>query len=197
MHLHAINLHKGSMVAVIAAALLISTAGTARAAETVIGNGPAEDCYRAAENGSPAPRDSITFCDEALASILAPRDRAATYVNRGILKMGTNDSTGSLTDFNSGLQMRSDMGEGYVDRGASLIMMNKFAEALADIDKGLALGVKKPQIAYYDRGLANEGLGKLEAAYHDYKQSELIDPYFTPPTVELKRFKVVTKPAGT
>jgi len=45
--------------------------------------------------------------------------------------------------------------------------------------------------------LANEALGNLQAAYQDYKQAIAIDPYFQEPANELKRFHVVTKPAGT
>ncbi|HEY1707745.1 MAG TPA: hypothetical protein VGG10_05735 [Rhizomicrobium sp.] len=179
-----------SVAGMLAAAFAVTGA---RAAETVIGGGPAESCYLAAETTS-RPSESIPICTFALMSALSDEDRAATYINRGILKLAKMDATGSLSDFDKGLAMRASMAEGYVDRGASLIMMQRFQEAVDDINKGIAMKAKKLQVAYYDRGMANEGLGNLQAAYEDYKQAQTIDPDFEQPAEELKRFKVVVKP---
>jgi len=173
-------------------ALALSTAS--QAAETVIGGGLAQDCYEAAEHSN-APGPSIEICNKALESIMLQRDRAATLINRGILKLALKDGTGSLADFDRGLSLNSGMGEGFVNRGASLIMLHRYSEALTDINKGMSLGTKKVWIAYYDRGMANEALGNIQAAYQDYKQATIIDPYFEEPANELKRFHVVTKPA--
>ena len=178
-----------SMLVLLAGALSISGA---QAAETVIGGGVAQSCYEGADKGL-SPHDYIPLCNMALTSILTPRDRAATLVNRGILKLANKDARGSFADFNAGLSIRSDMAEGYVDRGASLIMMKRYDEALAEITKGIAMNAKRPQLAYYDRGLANEALGNVQAAYEDYKQAQLIDPYFEEPGNELKRFHVTVK----
>jgi tetratricopeptide (TPR) repeat protein len=182
-----------SMLSVLAAALSFSGA---HAAETVIGGGAPQSCYEAAENGWSA-KDYIPVCNNALVGILSDRDRAATLVNRGILKLSLLNAQGSLEDFDRGLTINAGMAEGYVNRGASLILMKRYGEAVDTIDKGLAMKAKKPQLAYYDRGLANEAMGNIQAAYADYKQAQLIDPFFELPAVELKRFKVVTKPAGT
>jgi tetratricopeptide (TPR) repeat protein len=184
-----------------ASTLGVLTAGliatNAQAAVTVIGGGTAEACYQAAEHGAKDPASSIKLCDTALAEVMLPRDRAATLINRGILRLALNDASGSLADFNRGLSINDSMGEGYVNRGASLILMHRYQEALADISKGMAMGSRKLEVAYYDRGMANEALGNIQAAYEDYKQATVIDPYFQEPANELKRFHVVTKPAGT
>jgi tetratricopeptide (TPR) repeat protein len=182
-----------SMLGVLATALTFSGA---QAAETVIGGGAPQACYEAAENGWDA-RQYIAVCNEALVSVITQHDRAATLVNRGILKLSQLNAHGSLADFDSGLAINANMAEGYVDRGASLILMKRYKEALENINKGLGMKAKKPQLAYYDRGLANEALGNIQAAYEDYRQAQVIDPFFELPAVELKRFKVVTKPAGT
>lgn len=58
----------------------------AQAAVTVIGSGPAQLCYDGAENGGD-PMEYITYCNQAINSILSPRDRAATFINRGVLKL--------------------------------------------------------------------------------------------------------------
>ena len=72
-----------------------------------------------------------------------------------------------------------------------MILYRKYDDALKDIDKGLSLGAKKPQIAYYDRAIADEALGDIRGAYEDYKKAVEIDPNFTLAADELARFKVV------
>ncbi|HEY4939924.1 MAG TPA: hypothetical protein VII56_00730 [Rhizomicrobium sp.] len=168
----------------------------AHAAVTVIGSGPAEICYHGAESGS-SPFDDVKYCNEALSGILSVADRAATYVNRGVLRLAMNNYDAAAADFDAGLAINAGLGEAYVDRGAALIAKKRFAEALADISKGLALGTKEPQNAYFDRAIANEAMGNIQAAYEDYRQALTLEPGFTAASQELTRFKVVQKPSGT
>ena len=168
----------------------------AQAAITVFGSGPAEICYHGAESGS-SPFDDIKYCNEALGGILSIADRAATYVNRGVLRLAMNNYDAAAADFDAGLAINAGLGEAYVDRGAALIAKRRYAEALADITKGLTLGTKEAQNAYYDRAIANEALGNIQAAYDDYRHALTLEPGFAAASLELKRFKVVTKPSGT
>jgi tetratricopeptide (TPR) repeat protein len=87
--------------------------------------------------------------------------------------------------------MEPSLGEAYVDRGAALIVLARYDEAVQDIDKGIAMGSNRLQIAYYDRGLAQEALGNVRAAYEDYKKATEIEPDFTLASSQLTRFKVV------
>lgn len=181
-----------SMMVLLATAL----SGTAAfSAETVIGGGNAQSCYEGADKGL-SPHEYIPLCNAALSDVLSTSDRAATLINRGILKLANMQATGSLADFDAGLAIRGDMAEGYVDRGASLIMLKRYDEALADISKGISMNARRPQLAFYDRGLANEALGNIQAAYEDYKQAQTIDPEFVEPANELKRFHVTVKKSG-
>ena len=182
-------------VLALGSATLAMTA-SAQAAITVFGPGPAQLCYQGAEeNGDPILY--ITYCNEALAGALSPRDRAATYINRGALELSQKDNNAALDDFNAGLQINDQLGEGYVDRGAALIAQKQYADAQHDIDKGLKLGTKQPEVAYYDRAFADEALGDATGAYHDLKQALVIRPDFTLASEDLKRFKVVVKTDGT
>jgi tetratricopeptide (TPR) repeat protein len=183
-------------VAAVAAFALTLTSRTADAAVTVIGSGDAQYCYEGAENGAD-PGNYIAYCNQALNSFLSVRDRAATYINRGVLRLGLNEANAALGDFDTGLGLDPALGEGYIDRGASLIEKKEYAEALASIDKGLALGARRPEFAYYDRAIANEGLGNIPAAYKDYQQALVVQPDFTLASDELKRFKVVRKTTGS
>ena len=88
-----------------AAALAALAAATgARASVTVIGGGQAEACSRAALAG----RSEIRFenlCTKALEEEqLDARDRAGTYVNRGILKLRRMDYDAATKDFNEAVR---------------------------------------------------------------------------------------------
>ena len=181
------------LIAAGAAALLSSTA---QGAVSVIGDGPAQLCYQAADTGQ-SPLDYMSYCDQALAGTLSSADRAATFVNRGVLKLSINSIEGATADFNSSLAINPNLGEAYINLGATLIAKRRYAEALADINKGLALGTKEPHLAYYDRAMADEALGNLQAAYDDYRKAQSLAPDFEKASDELKRFRIVDKPAGT
>jgi len=167
----------------------------AQAAVSVVGNGPAQLCYQAADTGA-SPFDYLSYCDQALAGSLSRADRAATFVNRGVLKLSMHAIDAAASDFNASLAIDDQLGEAYVDLGAVLIAKKRYAEAIPLITKGLKLGTKEPQNAYYDRAVASEALGNLQAAYDDYRQAVNIAPNFTKASDELKRFKVVEKPNG-
>jgi hypothetical protein len=54
---------------------------------------------------------------------------------------------------------------------------SRYGEGLNQIDQGLALGVKDPEKAYFNRAVANENLGDVTAAYRDFsKAAELARP---------------------
>ncbi len=170
---------------------------SAQAAVSVFSSdGTAKLCYDGAESGSD-PGAYVFYCDQALNTTLNPHDRAATLINRGVLRLLLSEVNFALADFNAGLAIDPSIGEGYIDRGASLIEKRQFAEAIQNIDKGLALGAKKPGLAYYDRAIAHEALGNLSAAYEDYQQALVLQPGFSLASDELKRFKVVRKPVGS
>ena len=84
-----------------AASALILGAGSAKASVTVIGGGLAEACSKAALAGVSAPR-AEALCSQALSEeMLSPRDKAGTFVNRGIMKMRRGEMAPALADFTS------------------------------------------------------------------------------------------------
>jgi len=185
---------RGRTLTVFGVASLLSASllcGAAHAAVTVLGNGLARTCYEAAEfNGSPS--DGIAACSQALDQMALPvRDRAATLVNRGILYSRLNEPQMALADYDKGISMEANLGEAYVDRGAALIVMGRYDEAVSEINKGIGMGANRPEVAYYDLGLAEEALGNIRAAYEAYKKSTEIDPSFALASSQLSRFKVV------
>lgn len=183
------------LVSSAAMVLVLAPSLRANAAVTVLGNGAAHSCFEFAEFGG-NPTDGVTTCDFALEqTTLSVRDRAATFVNRGILRARKEDTEGALSDYNRGLAMDASLAEGYVDRGTVMIELRRYDDAITDIDKGISLGTNRPQIAYYDRGIADEALGNIRAAYADYKKAAEIQPDFTLATQQLARFRVVRRAA--
>lgn len=171
--------------------------GGARAAVTVLGNSIARSCYENAEFGGDV-REGLRVCTLALdETATTPHDRAATLINLGIIQSRNDDANGALYSYDRGLAVDPTLGEGYVDRGAAELMLKDYRAALADFDKGLQLNANKPEIAYYDRAIANEALGNIRDAYIDYKKAVEIRPDFALATQQLSRFKVVRrKPDG-
>ena len=80
-----------------------------------------------------------------------------------------------------------------MDRGAVYIVLERYSDALKDIDQGLAVGAKKPHIAYYDRAIVDEAMGDVRGAYLDYKKALELQPDFALASEQLTRFKVVRK----
>jgi tetratricopeptide (TPR) repeat protein len=178
----------GAIVALMAFAVSAHDAG---AAVTVLGNGLPASCFQIAEFGGDA-EEGIQTCTTALESAaMSTTDRAATYVNRGILKSRRDDLQGAMTDYEAGMKLNAKMGEAYVNRGATLISLRRYQEALSDISRGIALGSKKPEIAYYDRAIAREALGDIRGAYEDFKKALEIQPDFERASLQLQRFHVV------
>ena len=152
-----------------------------------------EPFSEAAEFGG-SPKDGIETCSYAIdKEPLSIRDRAATFINRGILRSRATDPNGALGDYNAGLALDASLAEGYIDRGATYIVLQKYDVALQDINKGIDMGARKPQIAYYDRAIVNEALGNIRGAYEDYKKAVELEPDFALASEQLTRFKVVRK----
>lgn len=161
-----------------AAAFLCAGMTVSHAAITVLGEGASHDCFEAAEFSGP-PKQGIDTCTAALdAGSLDVTDRAATLVNRGILKARLGEYLDALDDYNAGIKLDANLAEAYVDRGAALIMTKRYNEAVADLSKGIALGTHDPQIAYYDLGLVRERTGDIAGACDDYRQAVAIRPDF-------------------
>lgn len=179
--------------ALAAVAAFTFAAGSAQAAVTVIGGGLGEACSQAAVAGK-SDKDSEEICDMSLETeFLNARDRAGTYVNRGVIRLRREDYGKAVADFDQAVKIKPDLGEGYVNRGAAFIGQERYAESLEQINRGLELGVEEPAKAYYNRALAYEGLEDARSAYFDYQKALELAPGWAPPTEQLARFTVTTR----
>ena len=170
-------------------ACLVAAAPQAGAVVIVVGGGAGAQCYATAEYGDPFK--AFDICSKALTDTeMSVRDRAATYVNRSVVRLRVHDYSGALGDVDLSIARLPTIGEAYVNRGAALLNLNKPREALADLNKAITLGLDKVHLAYYNRGVAKEKLNDTRGAYDDYRKALELDPTFTMAAEELKRFSV-------
>lgn len=158
---------------------------------TVLGKGAARDCYVAAELQR-SDRASLAVCDEALREGgLSRRDLVATHVNRGIIRIYARDEAASLEDFDRALAIDPDIAEAKVNKAIAILRMEgDFQTAIALATEALALGVSRPEVAYYTRGMAYDVTGDAANAYRDYQRAAAIRPEWSDPARQLARFTV-------
>ena len=173
-----------------AAALLAAT--PAAGAVSVIGNSAARSCYLAAESRGAPSLEVLRFCDDALhRGALTDDELVATFVNRGILKARLGDLDKAISDYDAALSRDPDEPEAYLNKGFALLHLSESGERAKPLfDTALAKKTRRPELAYYGRGVAHEMAGEVHAAYRDYRQASRIDPKWRQPKMELARFKV-------
>lgn len=173
-----------------AAALMVAT--PALGAVTVLGNSAARSCYEAADSRGTPTRGVLHFCDQAVdRDSLTDDELVATLVNRGILKARLGDLDQAISDFDDALRRDPDQAEAYLNKGFALLNLSESGkEAKPLFDTALEKKTRRPELAYYGRGVAHEQAGEVRAAYRDYRQASRIDPKWRQPKMELARFRV-------
>lgn len=170
----------------------VLAANSAAAGVTVVGTGKARACYEAAEERNYNER-TLVQCTEALGEDqLSYYDRAATLVNRGIVKMGLKDLNGAVDDYEKALTMRQDLGEAYVNLGIAYMFQQKDREAADALTRGLELKPSKAHVGYYTRGVVHELMGDVRSAYNDYRMAAELAPAWDEPKAQLQRFRVIS-----
>lgn len=176
------------------ASIAALAAEPAQAAITVLGGGFAHACYQAAEFKRPL-RTGLMNCETALKDeVLSRKDRAATFVNRGIIYMFERDFQNAIADYDAAIKIDGKLAEAFVNKGIAVLHQGGHGGlAIELLSKGLALEPARPEVAFYTRGVANEMAGNAKEAYYDYTQAAALKPDWAEPKKELRRFKVVEK----
>ena len=166
-------------------------AAPAGAAVTVIGNSMARTCYVAAESKSLPRAMDLEGCGQALdQEALSDEDRVATYVNRGILHARRGDMARALADFDAATARDPAEPEAYFNKAAVLLRNGGAGQAVPLFSKAIEHRTRFMAGAYYGRGVAQEELGNVKAAYFDYQRASQADPKWAEPKAELARFTV-------
>lgn len=194
----AMSLGIGRPAALAAAALaaFILPAAPASAAISIIGGGLGRECFLAAEFKRET-RSSLETCNRALDESLSRRDRAATYVNRGIIHMQAREIDNALRDYDNALRLDPSIAEAHVNRGIALLHKGGAdKEAIAALTRGLEMKPARPEVALYTRAVAHEMVGNVREAYEDYLAAATLKPDWTEPAEQLKRFSVEKRPVA-
>ena len=180
---------KLSPLVVLAVAAIPSAAA---ASVLTVGGRYAYSCYEAAEASNATAR-TLDVCDRALSEeALTAQDRAATYVNRGILRLRRANLAQADADFDAALKLNPQEPEAWLNKEILNARYGKSVEAMPYVTKALENGTRRPAIAYFVRAMANEDSGKIAAAYQDLQRARQLDPKWTEPAIELRRFKVAS-----
>jgi tetratricopeptide (TPR) repeat protein len=173
----------------------VIAAGAAQAQVVMtVGSGLAHDCFVHAKTGN-QQRDGVVICNQALdRDVLTKKDRAGTFDNRGVILDLLGRTEEAAADFNMAIALDPTLGDPYVNLGAMLIKKGQHEEALAQINKGIDLGMAFAHIGYYDRAVAEQMLGRFKEAYYDYKKVLEIEPNFKMASERLKDFTVKRTP---
>lgn len=156
----------------------------------VMGGAAARDCYEAARRTG-AFRNDIQSCLSALEDIrLSVEDRAATYVNLGILMRRRGNMRGAINAYDRAIGLTPGLAEAWVNRGAAHLSLGDAQAGLADLDQALRLEPERPEFALMNRAVAHEALGDLDAAYADLLAALDIDPEFEPALTMISRYEV-------
>jgi len=182
---------KFALTATAALAVLAASAAGASADPKVIGAGTSDTCIAQAQDPNVDLAAAIQGCSEALRyQPMSLSDRVSTTTNRGILRARMHDASGALDDYNEAISMDATAGQAYLNRSATLIGLKRYSEAKSDADKAIQLNATPLEVGYFNRAVAEEGLGNIKAAYDDYNMALKTQPNFQPAKDELTRFKV-------
>jgi tetratricopeptide (TPR) repeat protein len=106
--------------------------------------------------------------------------------------MAWNDAADAIMDFDAAIALQPEFAEAYVNKGIALVRLgNRDDEAVASLSQGIARNPLRPEIAYYQRAVANEGLGRVREAYEDYSRAAALAPEWADPAEQLQRFQTV------
>lgn len=186
--------HNRAVVAAGFAALVFWPLST-NASTFILGKGFAHDCSVRALYGN-KDVETLNICSQALElEPMSDDDYAKTLVNRGVVLMRRQSLDNAELDFTKAEKMTPKLSEIYVNRAVALMMMQKYPDALAQLDKGILLGSDELEKAYFDRALAKEKMGDVKGAYYDFKKASDLKPDWELPKKELTRFNVTRAPS--
>ena len=177
--------------ALLAASFAAIATPAASAQVSVIGGGIARDCYEAALYGRVSNQEGERICTRAIESeLMKMGNRAATYTNRGVLRMRSGDYDGALSDYEKAKNMKPEFGAIWLNEGAAYIFLKDFDSALVSLNKAIELDSQELYAAYYNRAIARENTGDLVGAYSDFQKTLELNPEFERAKWQLTRFTV-------
>lgn len=177
-----------TLAAGIGVMVLPLTAG--QAGILTLGHGFARSCYEASQSQTWTP-DAIETCNLAFSEQgLDVRDQVATHVNRGIVYFVSGNLAAANYDYDQAIALDPNEPEAWLNKGMAALRAGNSGAAVPMFEKALALKTVRPAFAYYGRGVANENNGDFRRAYSDFQRARELEPRWSLPAKELKRYAV-------
>jgi tetratricopeptide (TPR) repeat protein len=173
-----------------AATFAIAIPGSARGAVLTLGGPLSYLCYQsalAADGRSSALEGCTRALDE---EALATKERAATYVNRGIVLMSGGRLSQADADFDAALKLDQGLPDGWLNKGFLRLRTGNGRDALPFIQRGIDAGPANRALAIFARGVAHEQMGEFSEAYADLKNAQRLAPGWSMPTEYLATYRV-------
>jgi hypothetical protein len=147
-------------------------------------------CYQSAVAGD-AGRFAFDGCDRALSeeSLTTP-DRAATFVNRGILHMISGHTESADADFDAALKIDAALPDPWLNKGFLRLRDGQGQAALPYIEEAIKRQPRRQALAYVARALAHEDMGEFSSAYADLRRAHNLEPSWGLPVQYLARYHV-------
>jgi tetratricopeptide (TPR) repeat protein len=171
--------------------LLAPAVASAQAITTISNGGDARSCSFAAELSVriATSRDDLVTCNRALEqAALSPRDRAATYVNRGILNAAIGRYQEALNDYNEALELDA-LPQAWNGKGNLYHLAERYDDAIDAYERSLELNLPQPQVAHYNLGLVYERMNDDEAAARSFRTALELAPEWSLPVEKLQELQ--------
>lgn len=171
-------------------ATLVLPMSAGHAGIITIGEGFARSCYEASEAHDSSP-STIQACNLAFTEqALDFHDTVATHVNRGILYYLSGDLAAANRDYDRAIQLNPNEPEAWLNKGMAALKARNSAAAMPMFERALQLRTVRPALAHYGRAIVHEDNGNVRMAYADLQRARELEPNWTLPVEELKRYIV-------
>lgn len=135
-----------------------------------------EDCLDGAR-AERATSYALGACDYALETGQGgARVRAALLANRAAILFRRGDAAAARVDLEQARALAPDLPEAALNLSAVLIRLEDYAGAAAEAGRALDLGLEQAWWAHFNRGVALERLGRMEAAREAYGEAARLNP---------------------
>lgn len=145
----------------------------AQSVSTLAGHPNASLCYQYAKTETRGGT-AIRTCTESLSrEVLTRRDRAAVFVNRGILNRLAGNYKLAFDDYVAALKLKDDMPEAVGNRGNIYYLSGKFEQAIEDYQKSIEMGISDQRIVRLNTAMALAEMKRnveARASYRDLMQ---------------------------
>jgi Flp pilus assembly protein TadD len=155
-----------------------------------VGGPLSKNCYEAALAGDTSDA-GLDGCTRALEEEpLATRDRAGTFVNRGILQMVRGRDVLADRDFDAALRLDKALPDAWLNKGFLRLRRGDGRSALPLLQSGIDRGARRQALAIFARGVAYEQMGDFRSAYADLRRAQQLEPGWAMPSEYLANYRV-------